>query len=84
MTKEKMTIVQNRAYVKCGKRQSQAMRNGFSGYSLKGNSYPLVSCDITLAYSLLSEQGVALIKETAPDAKIIFITAHKSVGGRIK
>ena len=35
-----MTTAQNRGYVKWGKRQSQAMRNGFLGYSLKGNSYP--------------------------------------------
>lgn len=33
----------------------------------------LISCDITPAYSLLSEEGVALIKETAPGSKIIFI-----------
>ena len=36
-----MINVQNRGYVKLGKRQSQALSNGFSGYSLKGNSYPL-------------------------------------------
>ncbi len=32
---------QKTGYVKQQKWQSQAMRNGFSGYSLKANSYPL-------------------------------------------
>lgn len=44
---------------------------GYYWSKFKNNN--LVSCDITPAYSLLNEKGVALMKKTAPNSKIIFI-----------
>ena len=37
-----MITLQNRGYVKWGKRQSQAMRNAFFSHPQKANSYPFM------------------------------------------